>query len=262
MLDLAEIKKFYPENLRKFERQILREYWQCQILSIIYDRLSGRDLVFLGGTALRIVYGNQRFSEDLDFDNRGLDFDNFQALSAEIKKKLEQEGLTVEIKTVARGAFRCYLKISQLLFKEGLLPLSREQLTIQIDASPQNYHFVPEITTLDKFDVYTKIKVAPASLILAQKIYCLFNRQRRMGRDFFDVSFLIKNQGVKPDFNYLTEKMGISSAKQLVLKLKEGLAEVDFNQLAAETEPLLIDPSHRARITQFYSDVVESWPES
>ncbi|MGI4871815.1 MAG: nucleotidyl transferase AbiEii/AbiGii toxin family protein [Janthinobacterium lividum] len=33
---------------------------------------AGRPLLFPGGTCLRIVHGNQRFSEDLDFDNSGL----------------------------------------------------------------------------------------------------------------------------------------------------------------------------------------------
>ena len=73
MLLIDEIEKAYPEKLRPFKRFILREYLQYKILSYIYASQYGAKLSFIGGTALRILYDNQRFSEDLDFDNLGLD---------------------------------------------------------------------------------------------------------------------------------------------------------------------------------------------
>ena len=42
-----------------------RDYLQYLLLSLIYVR--SQALVFMGGTALRIVYQVGRFSEDLDF---------------------------------------------------------------------------------------------------------------------------------------------------------------------------------------------------
>ncbi|GAC1589402.1 MAG: hypothetical protein NVS3B19_09430 [Ginsengibacter sp.] len=69
MLVLSEIEKFYPENLRVYKRFILREYLQYKMLQIIYESEYAKGLAFLGGTCLRIVHGNTRFSEDIDFDN-------------------------------------------------------------------------------------------------------------------------------------------------------------------------------------------------
>lgn len=77
MLDFETIIREFPVNEQSFKRNILREYLQSLILDIIYKSQYGRRLVFLGGTALRIVHGNTRFSEDLDFDNVGLNEDDF-----------------------------------------------------------------------------------------------------------------------------------------------------------------------------------------
>jgi predicted nucleotidyltransferase component of viral defense system len=44
------------------------------------NREGSENLSFIGGTAIRIVYGSQRFSEDLDFDNFGLTFEQFENL--------------------------------------------------------------------------------------------------------------------------------------------------------------------------------------
>ena len=68
MLDLKQVESFYPESLRPFKRNLLREYLQYKILEIIFGSEFGEKLVFMGGTATRIIHENTRFSEDLDFD--------------------------------------------------------------------------------------------------------------------------------------------------------------------------------------------------
>ena len=47
--------------------QVVREFWELILLKGLYDSPYGRDLIFKGGTALRLAYGSPRFSEDLDF---------------------------------------------------------------------------------------------------------------------------------------------------------------------------------------------------
>jgi len=63
------------ETLEKLGRQyqmgvfpnIVREYFQHVFLGELYKLSNAEKLLFKGGTALRIVYGSPRFSEDLDF---------------------------------------------------------------------------------------------------------------------------------------------------------------------------------------------------
>lgn len=72
MLDLSQIATYYPPALLPFSRFMLREYLQHKLLQLIYESQYADRFIFLGGTCLRIVYGNQRFSEDLDFVNTGI----------------------------------------------------------------------------------------------------------------------------------------------------------------------------------------------
>jgi len=124
MLALDQIKEQYPLSLRQFEKRILREYLQYKILEIIFDSKSkiSAKLSFLGGTALRIIYGNQRFSDDLDFDNFGLTKLEFQNLAESIKVGLELQGIKTQADVSFKGAYRCNLRFPEILhFLEFLL---------------------------------------------------------------------------------------------------------------------------------------------
>ena len=46
---------------------VVREYFQHLFLSYLYSLEGSEKMLFKGGTALRIIYGSMRFSEDLDF---------------------------------------------------------------------------------------------------------------------------------------------------------------------------------------------------
>ena len=78
MLEFQQIVQQYPENLQHLKRSILREYLQYKILQGVFDSKHASMISFLGGTALRIVYGNTRFSEDIDLDNFGLSWSEFE----------------------------------------------------------------------------------------------------------------------------------------------------------------------------------------
>lgn len=69
MISLKEIQQYYPANLHGFRSFMLREYFQYKILEIVFECKFADKLCFLGGTCLRIVHDNSRFSDDLDFDN-------------------------------------------------------------------------------------------------------------------------------------------------------------------------------------------------
>ena len=114
MLEFQQIKEQYPENLQRFERSILREYLQYKILQAIFDSKHANRLSFLGGTALRIVYGNTRFSEDIDLDNFGLSWQEFEEVIQKVSRFLSLEGFEVEIKNIKKGAYQncCMNKVS------------------------------------------------------------------------------------------------------------------------------------------------------
>jgi len=65
------MNKQLVENLQKSlgisQEQIVREEYEMIILKQLFESELGKSFVFKGGTALRLAYGSQRFSEDLDF---------------------------------------------------------------------------------------------------------------------------------------------------------------------------------------------------
>ncbi|MEW6066956.1 MAG: nucleotidyl transferase AbiEii/AbiGii toxin family protein [Nitrospirota bacterium] len=91
MLDLKQIESFYPEYLRTFKRSLLQEYLQYKILETVFDSDYGKRLSFMGGTAVHIIHQNNRFSEDLDFDNLGLKENDFKQLSEIVQRRLYLE---------------------------------------------------------------------------------------------------------------------------------------------------------------------------
>lgn len=248
MLSLQEIEKYYPENLKDFKRNILREYLQYKILQIIFNSKYASKLSFLGGTALRIVHNNTRFSEDLDFDNFGLEEKEFSEISLLVKKQLELEGYDVEVRNVYKGAYRCYVRIPKLLFDSGLSGYEEEKILIQLDTAPHGFEYEPDRVILNKFDVFTEISVTPLDIILAQKIFAIFNRKALKGRDFFDTVFLFSK--AQPNYDYLQLKLDVKNGQQLKMKLLT-LDKVNFKEMAKDVEPFLFNADDTKMITLF-----------
>ena len=249
MLDLQQIKNEYSEPLQGYERAIVREYLQVKILQAIYESKQASMLSFLGGTALRIVHGNSRFSEDIDLDNFGLSWQAFGDLIQRVKLFLELEGFLVEISMVSKGAFHCDLRFPKLLFEQGLSPHQQEKILIQLDTVAQGYTYTPEVKILNKFDVFTEIRVTPLNVLLSQKIFTAVNRKRPKGRDFYDITFLLSK--TKPDFGFIHQKMGISAPESLREEFLLRIENFDFEALAGDVAPFLITKEQVKRVVKF-----------
>ncbi len=249
MLDLNQIEQYYPEQLRAFKKNILREYLQYKILEIIFDSKLNNKLAFLGGTALRIIHNNSRFSEDLDFDNFNLSQDDFANLSNEIKKGLTRQGFNIEIRNVFKDAFHCHIKFKRLLFEYNISNLESEKILIQIDTEPHYFTYKPERKILNKFDVFTQIFVTPLDILLSQKIFAVLNRIRPKGRDFFDVIFLL--QSTKPNYDYLKQMINIDNGIDLKNKLVSFSENLNLKTVIKDVEPFLFSPDSSKKIELF-----------
>lgn len=257
MLPLSEIRPYYSEELHRFPRFMLREYLQYKILEILYESPFATDLCFLGGTCLRIVHGNRRFSEDLDFDNISLKKDAFKEVADEIRKGLEREGYEVELQTVMKGAWHCHIKFPGLLFDEGLSGHREEKILIQLDTEPQHFDYEPEQFLLNRFEVFTTIWTTPLPLLMAQKIYAIINRDRNKGRDFYDLVFLMGRE-IKPNYQYLEARVYASNPGALKEAVLDRCKELDMEAMAKDVEPFLFDPAEVKRVIRF-EDVVRQY---
>ncbi|MFH1847443.1 MAG: nucleotidyl transferase AbiEii/AbiGii toxin family protein [Candidatus Omnitrophota bacterium] len=249
MLNFDDILSYYPKEFHAFKTNILKEYLQHKILDMIFSSKYADRLVFLGGTAIRIIHNSSRFSEDLDFDNKGLNKAAFQEISKTIKKSLELEGYIVEMENVFKGAFHCYLKFPGILFQSGLSGQKREKILIQLDAEPQKYSYNNNKYLINKFGIFRFINVVPLNLLLSQKICACLTRKREKGRDFYDVVYLMPK--ITPDYKFLKTRLNISNKAELIKRLKTKSEKLDFKTLAKDVEPFLFDPTQKDRIVYF-----------
>ncbi|PIQ86089.1 MAG: hypothetical protein COV74_06170 [Candidatus Omnitrophica bacterium CG11_big_fil_rev_8_21_14_0_20_45_26] len=249
MLELEQIESFYPSHLRSFKVNLLREYLQYKILEIIYDSKFGKNMVFMGGTAVHLLHGNPRFSEDLDFDNLNLNESAFRELSRHVQTCLEREGYSIEIKNVLKKTYRSYIRFRKILFNNRLSKHKAENLLMQIDSEPQRFSYKPDRRILNKFDVFLQILAAPPDLLLAQKMVCLFKRPRPMGRDFHDIVFLMGK--TKPNLAYIKAKLAIENAAELKSAILKHCQKLDLKRLAKDAAPFLFYPDDQKKILLF-----------
>ena len=249
MLSIEEIKTAYPESLHSFDRNLIREYLQYQILSIIFQHPSSRKLSFLGGTNLRIVHKLPRFSEDIDFDNKNLSFEEFLELGIFIEVELRKRGFLVENKLVEKKSFHCYIKFPELLYQQGLSPLKEEKILIQIDTFDQGVIYDTEIFIINKFEFFDQILITPKSVILSQKLWTVTQRKLLKGRDFYDIMFLLQN--TKPDSMFLESKFGTNNLKKVRELILSHLEDTDYNSLTKDLRPFLQYPNEAEKIKIF-----------
>jgi len=249
MLDYSLIASYFPPELRAFKRNILREYLQYKTLEAIYNSKYGNKFVFIGGTCLHIVYGNNRFSEDLDFDVFDLSMEEFESVKLILNKAFKLEGLNVEIDHNYDNFFHLKLKFTDILQSYGITKHKEEKLTLKIDSEVQSYKYTINFYLLNRFDVFTNIIVAPAPLLLARKIITLLERVRPMGRDFYDIIFLLGM--TEPDMDYIESKTGIKDKRILIEKLIQHCSLFDFDKLANDVRPFLYKPENSLKVKYF-----------
>lgn len=249
MYNLEQIKNEYPESLGEYHiKNLLVEYLQYELLDSIYKEKGSEKLSFIGGTALRIVYGTQRFSEDLDFDNFGLSFDDFRKLLENVVTDMSNKGYEIEYRFIEKGAFHCYIKFPKVLFSNNLSGNDDEKILIRIDTAQKEKLFPTKSFLLNKFGVYRRIITNPESVILVQKIMAILERKRAKGRDFYDVSYLLGL--TMPDYEYL-EKIGEIKKEDFKGKILKRVEELDLKELAEDVRQFLINPGDVERVLSF-----------
>lgn len=254
MLNLSQIQQSYPPHLHPFSSFLLREYLQYKILALLFSSDYALKFVFLGGTCLRIVHQNNRFSEDLDFDNFDLTPDDFEQVALFIQKGLEREGLQIQMEQVYRGAYHCYIKFPNLLYQTGLSGHREAKILIQLDTEPQNFDYHPETYLLNKFDVFGSIRTTPLDLLLSQKITAFVKRKQPKGRDIYDITFLCPK--TRPNYDYLAKRLDVHNSTELKELLFDRVNTLNTSQLAKDVSPFLFNPNDIQRI-HFFPQFIE-----
>lgn len=232
------------QAMKVSSRQQMRPVIEKELLH--YDILFALDqsdlldqLTFQGGTSLRLCYGAERFSEDLDFAG-GKDFSANQLI--EMKTCLEnylgdRYGLEVSVKEPSAltdesddtniCVSKWQLSITTAPSKKDM-PKQRVKIVIvnipaysrQPLALQQNYDFLP--------DGYNDLLIFTENLdeIMADKLIAFVNCTRYIRyRDIWDLRWL-KQKLAKPHSDYLLKKIKDYHVVDYAFKLEDRLASL------------------------------------
>lgn len=198
----AMLSRYAPQNSDEYERA-LREVMQEIALAGLYRNGFFEKAAFYGGTALRIFYGLDRFSEDLDFSLLSPDpAFSLQPCFASIIREFEALGLNVEIsakpKSVQTAVESAFLKgqtgLYDLTVAGKALRLQRPiKIKFEIDTMPPLGFKTEEKLLLMPFSFYVKCFALPD--LFAGKLHALLFREwknRVKGRDWFDYEWYVR----------------------------------------------------------------------
>jgi len=243
----------------------LREVMQEIALLGLWRAKFFEKAAFYGGTALRVLYGLDRFSEDLDFSllKKGDGFDLFD-YSESLKRELASFGFAVEIESIEKrpGAAvqSAFLKAdtrTQMITVEFERRLIRQiprnqvlKIKLEIDMDPP-----PGFSTETRYllrPVPFAVKTFSLPDIFAGKMHAVLCREwksRVKGRDWYDLVWFVAHH---PDLHisHLEQRMRQAGHWAGTLPLTEAdfrsllvqrIEHVDIDQIRREVEPLVKD---------------------
>lgn len=182
MIDQSLIKTIAKKQ-QTTEVNARREYIQHLFLNYFYQQPSTNKIFFKGGTALRLVYGSPRFSEDLDFSSKEIAINIIEREALEVLKEIEREGIKTEI-VESKSTSGGYLGIFSFKLVETTVAL-------RLEISSRDRRVKGEVVTVagDFIPAYT-IVVLPLEQLVGQKIRALLQRQKP--RDWYDLYFILR----------------------------------------------------------------------
>ncbi|RME40530.1 MAG: nucleotidyl transferase AbiEii/AbiGii toxin family protein [Caldilineae bacterium] len=220
-----------------------RDYLQHLLLWLLYARTQA--LIFKGGTALRLAYGGNRYSEDLDFNGPD-DIAALETLWRGVVAGLEGFGIAAEVRNIWTSDVGYSFDVS---FQGPLYDgrsRSKGKVRVDINRRAEEVAVRRELVTSEYDDVrpFVVTVLAPEHL-LAEKVRALMVRAKP--RDLYDIWLLLR-QGHRPDLKLMRLKLSLYG-----LEWKRGIFHEALERVRADWERDL-----RPLLPQFvaYEDVV------
>ena len=264
---IEEMLKSYQVDNIYDRKNAMKEIMQEIVLCGLSRAGFFKEAAFYGGTALRIFYGLDRFSEDLDFslEQINLDFDLCSYFPV-LEKEVKAFGLNVEIqekeKTKDSNIRSAFLKGNT---KEHLLLFYADErlvgtvdknevvkIKFEVDTNPPAFATYEHKYRL--LPVPYEIRLYDMPSLFAGKIHAVICRgwqSRIKGRDLYDyIFYLSKAVTVNQkhlrarliDSGYIAETQECT-LEEIKTMLKNRFDSIDFLQARKDVEPFIRDTS-------------------
>ena len=256
------IDKYNPKTIEEL-KAALREVLQSIVLIGLSRGGFFNKASFYGGTALRIFYGLNRYSEDLDFTlkekNKNFNLESYlkyvkevalsYGLELEVTTKIKQVDTPIESAFAKLNTYQTFINLkfdanmSNRLHKDEVI-----KVKFEVDCNPA-LGFKTESRWVD-LPEFASISVLDESSLFAGKLHAILCRTYKnnvKGRDYYDFLFYISKR-VSPNLEYLKNKLidtgkinedddfNIEILKEMLL---EKFNSIDFNQVKIDASKFL-----------------------
>lgn len=222
---LTKLAGAYKTN----ESTVLREYYQLMFLNSLYSFPHSQNIVFKGGTAIHLIFGAPRFSEDLDFTVE-MEMTIFEKFIHKIFATLESEGFVFKPRDTIAG--KRYLLSNNI-------PDSKSRMFINLDFSFREKVFEVQNSKIDSdlpIILTSRISHMSQTEIYAEKIRAIINRQK--GRDLYDLWYLCA-KGTKPDLVILQFKLDYYNQTYSRDEIIKHISAFDKNEFIIDLRPFV-----------------------
>ncbi len=245
------------------EINALKEIIQEIVLSGLSRGNFFNEAAFYGGTALRIFYNLDRFSEDLDFallePNKDFDISKyFNYIEKELKAYGINLNITTKEKSFDSNITSAFLKGDTLELILKFFPSEEEhkynqilknlKIKLEVDINPPL-----GATYEDKYKLLPsphQIKLYDKESLLAGKIHAILCRgwsDRVKGRDLYDYIFflasdtkvnieLLKNKLIESNFINENDEFDINELKKILISKFE---KIDYTKAIEDVKPFI-----------------------
>lgn len=243
---------------------VLREYLQVLALRSLHESEAFASVVFVGGTALRLLHGLPRFSEDLDFSVTAPGSYEPVAWLAKLKRDLSLAGFDCRITWNDRKTVHCaWVRIARVLQEAGLAALANQNLSIklEVDTRPPAGGTVQRSVVTRRLSLVVCHHDLPS--LMAGKVHAVLARPYPKGRDWYDLLWYRSQvPPIAPNLLLLqhaldqTEGAGTVSAADWLAAARRRLARLHAGRLADDVRPLLERPADGTLLTRENLDAV------
>jgi Uncharacterized conserved protein len=231
------------------------EVMQQIVLAGLYRSNFFDKAAFYGGTCLRIFYGLQRFSEDMDFSllqsDENFKLENyFDSIIAEFKALGKEVIINKKTKTTQTNIESAFLKENTEICDLQFITEKRIKIKIEVDTQPPPDFSTEYKLLLLPFSFMTRCY--SLSDLYAGKMHAFLFRNwktRVKGRDWYDFEFYVRNN-IPLNLNHLEKRIEqINNLCQNeftpeVFKkiLKERIEKTNIEAVKNDVRPFLKNP--------------------
>ncbi|MBU1094390.1 MAG: nucleotidyl transferase AbiEii/AbiGii toxin family protein [Firmicutes bacterium] len=261
------INKYNPQTIED-KKNAIKEVLQEVVLAGLSKTDFFTYAAFYGGTALRIFYGMDRFSEDLDFSLLVSDetFDiskylkpiseimNSLALNFEVSKKEKSSDSTIDSAFIKGNTKETFITIypnstdsAQIIHNEKII------IKFEIDVNPPKYANTEIKYRLLPFPY--QVRIYDKKSLFAGKIHAVIARgwkNRVKGRDLYDYIYYL-SLDTKVNLKHLEARLKqtnsieddtILTKEKLIKLLENRFDQIDFEIAKSDIRPFVKDQNN------------------